>query len=51
MFGARFFEWRLRFLDVSFLDRLKLDVIQFRNRSMSDPSLSDIDFKNEMACV
>ena len=26
-------------------------VIQIQSRSMSDPSLSDIDFKNEMAWV
>ena len=26
-------------------------VIQFQSRCMSDPSLSDIDFKNEMALV
>ena len=34
-----------------FLDRLKSidDVIQIQSRSFSDPSLSNIDFKNEMA--
>ena len=34
------------------LDRLKIDdVIQIQSRSMSDPPLSDIGFKNKMACV
>ena len=27
------------------------DVIQTQSRSMSDPTLSDIDFKNKMALV
>ena len=27
------------------------DAIQIQNRSMSDPSLSDTDFKNKMAWV
>ena len=27
------------------------DVIQIQSRSMSDPALSDIDFKNKMALV
>ena len=36
------------------LDRLKIDeddVIQIQSRSMSDLTLSDIDFKNKMALV
>ena len=33
-----------------FLDRLKKDdVIQIQSRSMSDPTLSDIDYENKMA--
>ena len=38
-----------------FLNRLKIDfqdgVIQIQSRYMSDPSLSEIDFKNKMASV
>ena len=39
-------------LNDEFLDRLKIDrMIQIQNRSMSDPTLSNIDFKNKMAWV
>ena len=31
--------------------RLRTTTIQFKNRSMSDPTLSDIDCKNKMALV
>ena len=37
-----------------FLDRLKIDrrnVIRIQSRYMSDPTLSDIDFKNKKALV
>jgi len=35
-----------------FLDRLKIDLkIQIQSRDMSDPTLSDIDFKDKMAWV
>ena len=30
---------------------MKYDVIQFKSRSVSDPTLSDIDFKNKMVQV
>ena len=36
-------------LNDEFLDRLQDGVIQIQSRCMSDPSLSDIDFKNKMA--
>ena len=37
---------------IEFLDQLKSikdDIVQIQSRSMSDPPLSDIDFKNKMA--
>ena len=33
------------------MDSKSIDVIQIQSRSMSDPPLSDIDFKNKMAWV
>ena len=30
---------------------IKIDFIQFKSRSISDPTLSDIDFKNEIAWI
>ena len=33
------------------MDSKSIDVIQIQARSMSDPPLSDIDFKNKMAWV
>ena len=35
-------------LNDEFLDRLQDGVIQIQSRCMSDPLLSDIDFKNDL---
>ena len=42
---------RLRILNHAISIDLEKFIIQFQSRSMSDPTLSDIDFKNEMAWV
>ena len=35
--------------EVSFQNRLKMTALKILRRSMSDPTLSDIDFKNKRA--
>ena len=37
--------------EFEFLDRIEDDVIQIQSRSMSDPPLSEIDFKKRMATL
>ena len=36
---------------MNFSKPIEIDVIQFKNSSMSDPTFSDIEFKNKMTWV